>query len=144
MTGDEKNQADLTAAYAQKFWDAGNLVVTATFALAFGVYALLAASHSLRCLAALNFLTLFLLSVVGNLGLGLVLVRLTVHERRLSKLITENFIFDDALRSALDIRVAMLVFNTILYVGVLWLIKENVDLKKCDVTRDSPSIVSPK
>ena len=136
MAGEDKAD-DLTASYTQKFWDAGNLVVTLMFALAFGVYTVLAGSPPIRCLAAQNFGTMVWLALFGNFLLAIVLIRLNVHERRLSKILNKNAIFDDALRSALHIRMGMLVFNTALYLGVLTLVEKDTTTKTC-----SPAMIA--
>ena len=114
MFGTKKGETELAAAYAQKFWDAGNFIITLIFVLAFAVYAALAASCDSRRIAAERWLVLLPVAVIGNVGLWIVLWRLVVHESRVLKLITDNSEFIDSIESAYDLRKAMLLFNTLL------------------------------
>jgi hypothetical protein len=124
LSEDTKNK-DFALAYAQKFLDAGNSVVTLMFGLAFAVYLALANSLEIRDLIReVNWLP-WLLSVIslgGNALLIFVLYRLSFHEKRIVKSMLDDPEFIDSIHSAFEIRSGMLIFNTLMYIGVIWAI----------------------
>jgi hypothetical protein len=122
MLETKEREIDLAAVYAQKFWDAGNSIVTLMFALALAVYATLASSAPVRCLAHRWWGPLIAVAVIGNVGLGFALWRLMIHEARLLGLVTDNATLLDAVVSAFHIRAVMLAINTTLYLVVIALV----------------------
>jgi hypothetical protein len=119
MFGAKKGEIELASAYAQKFCDAGNSAVTLMFALAFGTYAVLATTHDIRCLASMQFMTLLILGISGNLGIFILVYMFYFRERQLAKLITDDETITYALWAALRARFLLLLFNFGLYLFVI-------------------------
>ena len=143
-------ESGLATAYAQKFWDAGNQVVTLIFALAFGVYLSLAGSIDIRCLAAERLWHLVSLAIIGNALLGFVLYRLGFHELRVVKMITSDSEFLDSVKSAFHLRLGLLLFNTVLYLAIVGFISYRVtdhlnhDPKYCGASQGAATAAPPK
>jgi hypothetical protein len=122
---DKPGAKELAIAYAQKFWDAGNSIVTIIFGLAFAVYFALAQYDGLRPIVHRHIVLLVALALVGNTLLGIVLWRLCLHEKRTIQLIVDDPTFLDSVQSAFEIRLGLLIFNTVMYLGILWFVWAN-------------------
>jgi hypothetical protein len=126
MLGDEPNGKEFALAYAQKFWDAGNVIVTLTFGVAFAAYLAIAQFSAIRGFIHQYLWVPWLLtgvSVIGNLGLIFVLYRICFHEKRIIGSTIKDADFLDSIQSAFEIRVGMLFFNTVLYLTVIWVVR---------------------
>lgn len=110
---------DLALAYSQKLWDAGNLIVTMMFALAFGVYYTFVQVCESRIYAAKYWLFLVILSILGNILLGWLIHRLYKHEIEVIRAVEHGRLLFHALWAARNIRWGVLAFNTLLYIGVI-------------------------
>jgi hypothetical protein len=119
MFGEKNGEIELASAYAQKFGDAGNSAVTLMFALAFGAYAVLGTTHDVRCLAQQWIGTLLTLSVVGNMGILILVYMFYFRERQLVKLVTDNKTVAYTVFAAWRARLSLLLFNFGLYLFVL-------------------------
>ena len=62
----DSDKIGLIAAYAPKYWDAGNLVVTMMFTLAFAVYLALIQFKEARRLVSKYYGPLLTLAIIGN------------------------------------------------------------------------------
>lgn len=113
---------ELAAAYAQKFWDAGNLIVGLMFSLAFGVYLVLVEHEGSRILIYEHICILTVLALIGNGSLGYLLYRLCLHEMRILSAVTDDANFIDSIQSGLEIRFGLLAFNTTMYLMVIWFV----------------------
>jgi hypothetical protein len=113
---------DLLIAYAQRFADAQNTIVSTMYGLAFAVYAILAASEKLRDKLQQYFWILLPIVIVSNPLLFLVLVRLRIGERRITKALHPDPELLKALREAWRVRIELFWFNFALYVLVIGLI----------------------
>lgn len=116
------HQLDREAAqsYAQRFWEAANQVVVLTFGAAFGFYIIVGQSIDLRNNAVDHRLLLTGLALCGNAALGFLVWRMACHEYRLTRCYSDHPGLIDAVWSAFDMRVGLLVANLIIYFIVLW------------------------
>jgi len=114
-------ELDFALLYAGKFWDAGNLVVTVMFGLAFGIYYLASQHPAIRIMMKEQYYYLLPLAVIGNIALGAVIYRLNHHELRFVEALTSSAHLHDSVKSAYHLRLGMFAFNAVLYIAVLTL-----------------------
>ena len=118
---DARNTSSLMTTYAQRFADAGNTVVTAMFALAFGIYIILASSSEARSIAAKYCLVLLVMAIVSNLALVILIYRLWREEIGLISQITQHPQITRATRAAMRIRWWLLGANAAIYLTAITL-----------------------
>jgi hypothetical protein len=134
---------ELSMAYSQKFWDAGNAVVTIAFGLDFAVFAIFLSSEEARLLIRepKYYWTLIAISAVGNIALYILLSRLRFHEVRIIKSLTNNSDFIDSINSAFDLRIGIWAARIILFLTVITVIyctKESPKATSISVTISIP------
>ena len=118
--GDSRpKEQDFALAYAQKFWDAGNQVVFLTIALTFAVYFYELTNPFARILTKDYYPELLPLGIIGNGAVVVAVWRIYVHERRVTETITNSPILLDAVKSAFDIRIVLVVLNALGYLAVI-------------------------
>lgn len=111
---------EILSSYATRLWDAGNLVVTLIYALAFGVYLVIAGKPDVFDeYITKYFWYLVVISAIGNLGLLVLIKRLQHHEIGVAGLVCGDPILLDAIKSAMHIRVVLIVANFAMYISVL-------------------------
>jgi hypothetical protein len=126
----DKGEIDLVLAYTQKFWDAGNSVVTVILGLEFAVYIALYQSEYVRYLVAKYFYALVLLAILGKCGILFVIYRLFYHETSLAQSLTHSTVIIDAISAGYKIRAGLLLFNTFMYVSIITLVWSQIDTTK--------------
>ena len=105
--------------YAQKFWDAGNLSVTLIFGLAFACYYVLATNRGALSYAYDHIWWLVGLSLIGNLGIGVVIWRFYTFESTALMLANASDMFTPTIFHAYCLRLWLVGANTVIYLTVL-------------------------
>jgi len=104
MADQRSIEEDFALAYSQKFWDAGNLIVTMMFTLAFAVYLTFIQVCQSRIYAADHYYCLVALAIVGNSLLGWLIHRLYKHEVEVIRSVERGRLLFHALWAARNIR----------------------------------------
>ena len=112
---------ELAGDYARKYWEAGNLVVTLVFGVTFAIYLLFAQSPQIRSYLVRDSSWAWLvgISAISNIGLAVVLWRLSVNELLLVKTFAKSEPLIEPVESALHLRWALLAFNLIMFCFVI-------------------------
>ena len=121
-------EVDFALVYAGKFWDAGNLIVTLMFGLAFGVYYLASQHVEIRDLLQNYFAWIVVLAIVGNGGLWFLLRRLYTFEMIHVRKLTGDPALQATVWNATRARIGLLIFNTVMYLSIMtanWLLHVN-------------------
>jgi hypothetical protein len=117
-----KTDAEVALVYAQKYSDAGSQVITLIFALAFGIYVLLAQNKEARSLLVRFWKIVLGISVVGNAALAFALCRFVDNELKLLNVLTTNKGVIEPIKSAFELRLGFLAANFLIYAVVLGLV----------------------
>lgn len=143
MADQRRIEEDFALAYSQKFWDAGNLIVTMMFALAFAVYASFIQVCETRIYAHDHYCFLINLSIVSNVLLAWLIDRLYRHEVEIVRSFDRGRLLFHALWAARNIRWGVLAFNTLLYLGVIIFIGTINPTCPADGSHMSPAAAAP-
>jgi hypothetical protein len=138
----EGKEAELGLNYVHDFWESGNHVVGLTFAASFGFYLIIAQNPQLRTLAFNRRSELAFLAVFGNAALAFLLFRLVVHEYRLVSALTANATALDAVWSAFEMRMTLLVVNLAIYLWIVLLVVKSSSLDQLESTQAGMAVLA--
>jgi len=124
MDNERDKELGLITAYAQKYWDAGNILITLMFGVAFGIYYLAVQHKGVRDLIDQYCYEVLIVSAIGNIALAIVLWRFAVNERVLIRKITADEMVIEAIWSGVELRWGLLAGNFFMYVLVIGLIAQ--------------------
>ena len=111
-------------AYAQKYWDAGNLTTTLLYGLTFSIFLLLSTNCNFRGIVQKEYMLFVFAAIGGHVGIITLTIRMFVRENEIIvDAVGNRTVMRSAIRAARNLRIGAIAINFALYVGVLSAVK---------------------